>query len=60
VRERFQWDRMSDVDWSLVRNNLASAQRVLANPDKFPRANFDYMERTATELSLFLATNLRS
>lgn len=54
VRSHFQWDFMNEVDWSLVRNNLASANRVLANPEKFPRADFDYLEEQTLELEMFL------
>jgi hypothetical protein len=59
IREYYQWDRMSDVKWDILRNNLASAKRILANPEKFPNADFDGVEHRATELSLFLTTNLR-
>ncbi len=57
IRERFQWDRMGDVDWSLVRNNYDSVCRVLCNPEKFPRADMPAMETAQIELSSFLMLN---
>lgn len=59
IRDYYQWDRMSDVKWDVVRNNLASMERILSNPKQFPNADFESVERNATELSLFLVTNLR-
>jgi hypothetical protein len=59
IRDHFQWDRMSDVKWDIVRNNLSAAERVLAAPEKFPYADLDAVEQRATELSLFLTVNLR-
>jgi len=60
IRDHYQWDRMSDIKWDILRNNLASAQRILANPDKFPNADFDDVEFRAGELSAFLTINLRA
>jgi hypothetical protein len=54
IRNTFQWDRMSEVNWSLVRDNVLAARRVLAAPEKFPRANFDHLEKMDLEGTCFL------
>lgn len=54
IRNEFMWDYMNEVDWSLVRDNCLAARRVLNNPDKFPRANFEYLEKKELELTCFL------
>lgn len=54
IRDEYQWDRMGDIDWNLLRNNLAAANRVLDNPEKFPHANFKYMELRADAIESFL------
>lgn len=59
VRDYYQWDRMSEVKWDIVRNNLASAERILANPAKFPNADTESVAQTANELSIFLTLHLR-
>lgn len=59
IRDEFQWDRMGDVKWDLLRNNLDAAERVLHNPDKFPKADFAYLEKKADRIEAFLRVNLR-
>lgn len=54
IRDHFMWDTMDDVEWDLVRNALSSAERVLMNADKFPMADFDYLEKQALECGMFL------
>ena len=57
IREEFMWDRMSDVDWSLLRNNLKAARRILRAPEKFPHANFPFLEQKVDALETFLVLN---
>lgn len=54
IGREFGWDRLSDVNWDLLLNNVLSARRVLSNPDKFPKANFDGCERMDQEGTAFL------
>lgn len=54
VGREFNLDRLSEVNWSLLQQNLDSARRVLANPAKFPAADFDALETTVFELDAFM------
>ena len=54
IRNEFMWDRMADVDWALLRQNLASAERVCSDPGRFPRADFEALETKITEIGDFL------
>lgn len=54
IRNEYQWDRMSDVDWSLLRNNLRAKERILSHPENFPNADFTAVEHAVKELSEFL------
>ena len=57
IRDEYHWDRMGDVNWDMLRNNLDAVDRVLSNPDKFPKADFAYLEKKATEIEMFLLLN---
>lgn len=57
IRDEFMWDYMSDVDWKLVINNFEACERILGNRDKFPKADFKYVENKAFELQMFLTEN---
>lgn len=59
IRNEFMWDRMGDVNWSLLRQSLASAEHVCANPGKFPRADFDALEEKITEIGDFLFLHMQ-
>jgi len=54
IGRHFGWDTINDVKWDIVRNNVLSARNVLSNPQKFPRADFDSLEKMDLEGSLFL------
>lgn len=54
IRDYYGWDYMSDVDWQLLYNNLHSAEYVLDNPSKFPRADIDALQERQCEISQFL------
>lgn len=54
IRNEFQIDNMSDVNWAEIKSARDAADRILANPAKFPKANFEYLENKAMECSLFL------
>lgn len=57
IRDEFQWDRMEDVKLDILRSNLEACNRILANPEKFPKADFDYIEIKSFEITLFLNEN---
>ncbi len=54
IREYFQWDRMSDVRWDVVASRLRAANLILAAPERFPNADQESVQQSATELELFL------
>ena len=54
IGREFGWDRLSDVNWSMLQNTVLSARRVLTAPEKFPRADFDALERMDQEGMAFL------
>lgn len=54
IRNHFHWDTMSDVRWDMVRDSALAARRVLYNADKFPKADFDYLEKQDMECTCFL------
>lgn len=54
IGREFGWDRMSDVNWPILLTNVMSARRILDNPEKFPRANFDHCEKMDQEGTNFL------
>lgn len=41
---------------AMIRESYAAAERVLLNPEKFPRADFDTLERLADELFMLSPT----
>lgn len=53
----YGWDYLSDVNWNMLRNNLKSADYILGNPSKFPRADFAKLEFQSNELHAFLASH---
>lgn len=56
IGQEFGWDKASETDWALVKNNLEAAERVLDNPKLFPKADFASVEKRAFELGLAWAT----
>ena len=57
IRNEFQWDYMGDVKWDILRNNLQAAQKVLENPKRFPKADFDNLAIKEREIGIFLTLN---
>lgn len=55
IGREFMWDRLSDVDVSLLRNNRESSMRVINNPDQFPNADFDACRTLVLEIDAFMA-----
>ena len=55
IRNEFQWDRMSDVKWDIVRSNYEATSRILANPAQFPKADFEVVAERKTNLFTFLS-----
>lgn len=47
IRNHFQADYIEHVDggWATVRDAVLNARRILSSPDKYPRADFDYLEK---------------
>lgn len=58
IRTEFMWDCMGDVQWGVVKGSLQAARRVLDNPAKFPRADFEALEAREQELGDFLSLHL--
>ena len=50
----YGWDRVSDVDVAMLRHNRECDMNVLNNPDKFPKADFDYIARRVEATDEFL------
>lgn len=57
IRDEFQWDLMSEVKWDLVLKQLRAWDRILSNPTKFPKADFEVIESEHLELRTFLKLN---
>lgn len=55
IGREYMWDSLADVDRDMLRHNLRCKQNILENPEKFPRANFDLLEKQVEEHELFLA-----
>jgi len=50
IRNHFQADFVEDAGgWSSIRDAVLGARRVCGSPDKFPKANFDYLEKLDLE-----------
>jgi len=54
IGREFGWDTLEDVNWGILRNNVLCARNILTNPEKFPKANFDYLETMDLEGTCFL------
>lgn len=55
IGQRYQWDRVSDADPELLRNNREAAMRVINNPDQFPKADFAACESMVRDIDDFFA-----
>jgi hypothetical protein len=50
IRNHFCADTVADAGgWQAIRDAVLNARRVCGNPDKFPNANFDYLEKLDLE-----------
>jgi len=50
IRNHFQADYVNDAGgWSAIQSAVLNARRICGNPDKFPKANFDYLEKLDLE-----------
>lgn len=54
IGREYGWDTLADVNWSMLHNNVLCARNILNNPDKFPKANFDHVEKMEHEGTLML------
>jgi hypothetical protein len=45
IRSHFCADTVADAGgWLAIQGAVLNARKILSNPDKFPKANFDYLE----------------
>lgn len=51
----YGWDRVSDVNVEMLRHNRECNLNVLANPDKFPDANLDFIAQHVAAVDDFFA-----
>lgn len=54
IANHFQCDCMNEIDFEMLKNNVLSARKILKNPERFPKANFDYLEKLELEGTCFL------
>ena len=56
IRNHFYTDYIENLPdgWQTVQNDVLRARRILANPDKFPNADFDYLEKLDLEGTIAL------
>lgn len=54
LREHFMADYLEELDPELVYNNYMAHERVLDNPEQFPRANFEWLNILQTEVYCLL------
>lgn len=57
VGREYGWDSLLDVKWWMLKRNLESAEMVLANPQKFPKADRERLEEQVTEIHMLLTTD---
>lgn len=50
IRNHFCADTVADAGgWPAIQGAVLNARKILASPDKFPKANFDYLEKLDLE-----------
>ena len=51
IRNHFYTDHIENLPggWQTIQNDVLRARRILASPDKFPFADFDYLEKLDLE-----------
>jgi len=50
IRNHFCADTVADAGgWQAIQGAVLNARKILANADKFPKADFDYLERLDIE-----------
>ena len=56
IAEHFSADYVEDIDggWATIRAAVLNARNIMAQPSKFPNANWDYLEKLDLEGTLFL------
>lgn len=56
LRSHFTADYVEDLGngWAAVQQAVLGARNVLSQPAKFPKANFDYLEKLDLEGTCFL------
>lgn len=55
IGQEYGWDRVSDVDLDMLRQNRESMMNVLANPTQFPKADLTACNRKVVEIDAFIA-----
>lgn len=55
IGQEYGWDRVSDADPDMLRNNRESMMFVINNPERFPNADFAKAGRIVREIDGFFA-----
>lgn len=55
IGREYHWDRVSEADPALLRNNREASMRVINNPDQFPKADFAACRLNVAEIDAFFA-----
>lgn len=53
----YGWDRVSDADPQLLRANREACMNIMANPSKYPEADFNRIGRHVAEIDAFFAAH---
>jgi hypothetical protein len=53
IGQEYGWDRVSDADPVMLRQNCDSMMGVLQNPDRFPKADFAKAEQIVRAIDAF-------
>jgi hypothetical protein len=53
IGQEYGWDRVSDADPAMLRQNRESMMGVLENPGRFPKADFNKCAEIVREIDTF-------
>lgn len=54
IGREYGWDRVSEANVEMLRHSRECGMNVLTNPDKFPKADFDHIEKHVAAIDEFL------
>lgn len=57
IGRKYGWDRVSEANPSLLRNNREAGMRVLNNPDRYPNADFAHIRQHVAAIDTFFNEN---